>query len=69
MEKKEKYDVLKEIRKIRKKLYEETKHLTRAEFSEYFRKLSDRYEENMAKIDPNDGKYTVAGKAIGFAHE
>jgi hypothetical protein len=65
MEKKEKYDVLKEIRKIRKKIYEETKHLTRAEFGEYFRKLS----ENMAKIDPNDEKYTVAGKTIGFAHE
>ncbi|MDR1290400.1 MAG: hypothetical protein LBK06_04280 [Planctomycetaceae bacterium] len=53
MERKEKYNVLKEIRKIRKRRYEETKDMTRAERAEYYRKLTDKCVMHMKELDPS----------------
>ncbi|MDR1269039.1 MAG: hypothetical protein LBK82_05910 [Planctomycetaceae bacterium] len=54
---KEKYDVLKEIRKIRKKHYEETKHMSMAERMEYDRQKNKKFKEEFSKMDFSDEKY------------
>ncbi|MDR3199253.1 MAG: hypothetical protein LBU34_15405 [Planctomycetaceae bacterium] len=48
-------NVLKELRKIRKKHFEETKNMTMAERMEYHRQKSERFREEISKIDA--GKY------------
>jgi hypothetical protein len=55
---KQKYDVLKEIRKIRKKHYEETKHMSIAEQFEYDCQRHEKFKEEISKMNFNDGKYT-----------
>ncbi|MDR2115758.1 MAG: hypothetical protein LBP87_05190 [Planctomycetaceae bacterium] len=53
----ENYDVLKELRKIRKKHYKETKNMSMDERMEYIHKKSKEFRDELAKIDINDGKY------------
>jgi hypothetical protein len=50
-------DILKAIRKVRKKHYEETKHMSMTERMEYYRKNSESFREELSRIDINDGKY------------
>ncbi|MDR3197664.1 MAG: hypothetical protein LBU34_07305 [Planctomycetaceae bacterium] len=50
-------DVLKEIRRIRKKHYEETKNMTMAEKMEYYHKKSESLKEEISKMNFKDGKY------------
>jgi hypothetical protein len=57
MEIKQRYDVLRELRKIRKKHYEETKHFSMAERMEYYHQKSEKFREELSKIDPNDKTY------------
>ncbi|MDR1484432.1 MAG: hypothetical protein LBT09_06375 [Planctomycetaceae bacterium] len=54
----EKYDVLKELRKIRKKHYKETKNMSMDEHMEYIHQKSKEFREELSKIDISDGKYT-----------
>ncbi|MDR1290399.1 MAG: hypothetical protein LBK06_04275 [Planctomycetaceae bacterium] len=53
MERKEKYNVLKDIRRIRKQRYEETKNMSGEECMEYYRKLIAQFEMHMKEIDPD----------------
>ncbi|MDR3198956.1 MAG: hypothetical protein LBU34_13910 [Planctomycetaceae bacterium] len=43
------YDVMKELRKIRRKIYNEIKNLSIEEQMEYFHKGAERFDERMAK--------------------
>lgn len=38
------------IREVREKIYEETKHMTHEEFSEYMRKGTAEFERNIRRI-------------------
>jgi carbamoylphosphate synthase large subunit len=46
-------DVLKEIRRVRKKHYEETKHMSITERMEYDRKKNEHFQKELEKIDAN----------------
>jgi hypothetical protein len=50
------YDVLKEIRRIRKKHYEETKNMSMKERMEYYHRKSEALREEMAKMNYKNGK-------------
>jgi hypothetical protein len=50
------YDVLKELRKIRKKHYEETKDMTPEERREYYHSKAKRVDEEMARMNYKDGR-------------
>jgi hypothetical protein len=50
------YDVLKELRKIRKKHYEETKEMTTEERREYYHRKAKRVDEEMARMNYKDGR-------------
>ncbi|MDR2706536.1 MAG: hypothetical protein LBC02_12215 [Planctomycetaceae bacterium] len=50
------YDVLKELRKIRQKHYEETKNMTPEERREYYHSGAKRVDEAIARMNYKDGK-------------
>jgi hypothetical protein len=50
------YDVLKELRKIRKKHYEETKNMSPEERREYYHSGAKRVDEAIARMNYKDGK-------------
>jgi hypothetical protein len=50
-------DILKEIRRIRKKHYEETKNMSMAERMEFDRQKHKRFKEEISKMNFKDGKY------------
>ncbi|MDR2706120.1 MAG: hypothetical protein LBC02_10110 [Planctomycetaceae bacterium] len=50
------YDALKEIRRIRKKHYEETKNMSMKERMEYYHRKSEALREEMAKMNYKNGK-------------
>jgi hypothetical protein len=52
------YDVLKEIRKIRRKHYEETKNMSMEERKEFDCRINEEFQKELSKIDINNGKYT-----------
>jgi hypothetical protein len=52
-----KNNVLKELRKIRTKHYEETKNMSMTERMEYYHKNSESFREELSKIDSSNGKY------------
>ncbi|MDR1485030.1 MAG: hypothetical protein LBT09_09425 [Planctomycetaceae bacterium] len=52
------YDVLKEIRKIRKKHYEETKNMSMEERKEFDCRLNEEFQKELSQIDISNGKYT-----------
>ncbi|MDR2754942.1 MAG: hypothetical protein LBC20_04485 [Planctomycetaceae bacterium] len=53
----ETYDILKEIRRIRKKHYEETKNMSLEERLEFDRQKHKKFKEKIAKMNFKDGKY------------
>ncbi|MDR3199800.1 MAG: hypothetical protein LBU34_18190 [Planctomycetaceae bacterium] len=54
--KKNSNNVLREIRRIRNKHYEETKNMSIKERMEYYRKKSESLDERLSKLDYKDGK-------------
>ncbi|WP_198525751.1 hypothetical protein [Caldicellulosiruptor morganii] len=44
---------MKELHKIREKIYEETKDMTREEFIEYIRKEANKAKEEMKRLREN----------------
>jgi hypothetical protein len=52
------YDVLKEIRRIRKKHYEETKNMSMAERVEFDRRKNEHFREEISKMNFDDKKYS-----------
>jgi hypothetical protein len=56
--KKNSNNVLRDIRRIRNKHYEETKNMSLEEQMEYYRRKAQSFDEKLAKINVNDGKYS-----------
>jgi hypothetical protein len=54
--KKTDFDVLKELRKIRKKIHEETKNMTHEELREYYHCGAKRIDAEMARMNYKDGR-------------
>ncbi|MDR2706275.1 MAG: hypothetical protein LBC02_10905 [Planctomycetaceae bacterium] len=54
--KKDEIDMLKVIRKVRKKHYEETKNMTPKERAEYYHRGSEALREEMARMNYKDGR-------------
>ncbi|MDR2651546.1 MAG: hypothetical protein LBC68_04430, partial [Prevotellaceae bacterium] len=52
------YDVLKEIRRIRKKHYEETKNMSMAERVKFDRRKNERFREEISKMNFDYKKYS-----------
>jgi hypothetical protein len=48
--------VLRELRRIRNKHYEETQNMSLEERMEYYHKKSESFREKLAKLDYKDGK-------------
>ncbi|MDR0608802.1 MAG: hypothetical protein LBG58_01705 [Planctomycetaceae bacterium] len=49
----EKYDVLRELRKIRKKHYQETKHMSMEERATYYHQKSEEFQKELAEYKKN----------------
>jgi hypothetical protein len=54
--KNDRYDVLKELRKIRNKNYEATKNMTFEEEREYYHRGSEALREEMARMNYKNGR-------------
>ncbi|MDR3199251.1 MAG: hypothetical protein LBU34_15395 [Planctomycetaceae bacterium] len=55
-------DVLKEIRRIRKKHFEETKNMTMAERMEYYHRKSETFEKEYAAVKPDYDRFPFIHK-------
>jgi hypothetical protein len=49
----EKYDVLKELRKIRKRHYQETKHMSMEERASYYHQKSEKFQKELTEYKKN----------------
>ncbi|MDR0704099.1 MAG: hypothetical protein LBF88_03845 [Planctomycetaceae bacterium] len=49
----QKYDVLKELRKARKKRYRKTQHMSIEERAEYYHKKSEEFQRELAEYKKN----------------
>jgi hypothetical protein len=57
MKSKKNEDILKEIRRVRKKHYEETKHMSIAERMEYDRRIHEQFEKEFAAVKPDYDRF------------